>query len=63
MKKIKTRLLNAFYNLKKNNDGMGVIELVLIILVIVGLIIIFRDQITSIINIVFSKVTDQINEF
>lgn len=46
---------------KKNNQGMGVIEIVLIILVLVGLVLIFRTQVTNIINIVFSKVTSQIN--
>ncbi len=50
-------------NIHTNNKGMGVIEIVLIILVLVGLVIIFRNQITAIITNVFSKVTKEINGF
>lgn len=50
-------------NINSNNKGMGVIEIVLIILVLVGLVIIFRNQITAIITNVFSKVTKEINGF
>lgn len=50
-------------NIRTNNKGMGVIEIVLIILVLVGLVIIFRNQITAIITNIFSKVTKEINGF
>lgn len=46
-----------------NNKGMGVIEIVLIILVLVGLVIIFREQVTNIIYAIFSRVTSEINQF
>lgn len=55
--------LTKFNNFQNDNKGMGVIEIVLIILVLIGLIVIFKSQITSIINTVFSKVTTQINRF
>lgn len=69
-----TKLRNKFTMVKENiktqirllnsdNRGMGVIEIVLIILVLVGLVILFRDQITGIINSIFSKVTTEINNF
>lgn len=60
---IKLYFLTHMYRFKDNNKGMGVIEIVLIILVLVGLVVIFRNQITTIINSVFSKVTRQINNF
>lgn len=55
--------LGCLKNINSNNKGMGVIEIVLIILVLVGLVIIFRNQITAIITNVFSKVTKAINGF
>ncbi len=53
-------VLTKLYKLD-DNKGMGVVEVILIILVIVGLIVIFRTNIISIINSVFSKITSQVN--
>ncbi len=44
-----------------NNSGMGVVEIILIILVLVGLVVIFKSQITNIVNSVFSKITSKVN--
>lgn len=60
---VRLRLWSFFKTVNTNNKGMGVIEIVLIILVLVGLVIIFRNQITAIITNVFSKVTKEINGF
>ena len=57
------RFFSCLKDINANNKGMGVIEIVLIILVLVGLVIIFRNQITAIITNVFSKVTKEINGF
>lgn len=57
------RLSGFLKDVNTNNKGMGVIEIVLIILVLVGLVIIFRNQITAIITNVFSKVAKEINGF
>ncbi len=43
-------------------DGMGVVEVVLIIIVLVGLVILFKDKITSIVNTILSKMTTQIKQ-
>lgn len=59
----KLRLLTHYYEFQDNNKGMGVIEIVLIILVLVSLVIIFRTQITNIINTVFNKVNNSIRNF
>ncbi len=40
-------------------DGMGTVEIILIIVVLVGLVIIFKSQITQIINTLFQKITSQ----
>ena len=52
-----------FLNVWKNNKGMGVVEIVLIIAVLVGLAIIFKSQITAIANNLFSKLVTQVNSF
>ena len=43
-------------------DGMGVVEVVLIIIVLVGLVILFKNQITGIVNGLLSKMSSQINQ-
>lgn len=42
---------------KLNNKGMGTIEIILIIVVLVGLVIIFKSQIQGLIETVFAKIT------
>lgn len=43
----------------KEEDGMGTVEVILIIVVLVGLVIIFKSQITTIIRSLFDKITSQ----
>lgn len=47
----------------EDNRGMGVVEVILIIVVLVGLAVIFKTKITSIVNTLFSKLTSKINTF
>lgn len=55
---IKKRIA-AFF---KEEDGMGVVEVVLIIIVLVGLVVLFKDKITAIVNTILSKMTTQIKQ-
>lgn len=50
--------LKAFLS---EEDGMGTVEVILIIVVLVGLVLIFKDKITTIVNSMFSKITTQTN--
>lgn len=54
MKKGKT-----FRDFLREEDGMGTVEIILIIVVLVGLVLIFKEQITAIVNSIFSKITAQ----
>ena len=47
----------------KKYSGIGSIEMILILLVLVSIIVIFRSQITNIVNSVFEKIREQINDF
>ena len=59
--KIKGNIITS--NLAEDNRGMGVIEVILIIVVLVGLVMIFRTQITTIVNNVFVKLASKISTF
>lgn len=53
--------LKTFKNFLVEEEGMGTVEIILIIAVLVGLVIIFKEQITKIVESVFSKITDRTN--
>jgi len=41
----------------QDNRGVGVIEIVLILVVLIGLVLIFKDQITAIVNNAFQSIS------
>lgn len=41
----------------KDESGMGVVEVILIIVVLIGLVIIFQTQIEKIVNNIFKTIT------
>lgn len=43
-------------------DGVGVIEVVLILVVLIGLVIIFKTQITALLNNIFKEINKQSKE-
>ena len=49
-------------NFITDNDGIGVIEVVLILVVLIGLVIIFKSQITELLNNIFSEISKQSKE-
>lgn len=53
------RNLKTWKQLLREEDGMGTVEIILIIVVLVGLVLIFKEQITAIVNSIFSKITSQ----
>ena len=46
----------------KQDDGIGVIEVVLILVVLIGLVIIFKKQITTLLNNDFKEINSQSKE-
>ena len=61
--KIWEKIMNNRFSLIGNNQGMGVIEVILIILVLVGLAFTFKGKVSSILNTVFSKTNNKVNSF
>ncbi|NLO08751.1 MAG: hypothetical protein GX129_02625 [Clostridiales bacterium] len=47
--------------MKSEVDGIGVVEIILILLVLILLVVLFREQITNIINSVFETINDQVD--
>ena len=45
--------------LLKNEQGIGVVEVILILVVLIGLVIIFKSQLTSLVNTIFEKITSE----
>lgn len=43
----------------EDQRGMGVVEVILIIVVLIGLVIIFKNQITGVVNDIFEKIISQ----
>ena len=46
-----------------DESGMGVIEVVLIILVLVGLALVFKNQISGVANSIYTSIKTQIQAF
>ena len=43
----------------KEEDGVGVVEVILILVVLIGLVIIFKSQLTSLVQTIFSKIVSE----
>ena len=47
--------------LKEDEAGIGVVEVILILLVLVGLVLIFKEQIVSLARSIFSNISSQVD--
>lgn len=56
--KIKQKVCYSIQVLQ-DNSGMSVIELLLILVVIIALILIFKNQLTDLVNTIFEKITSE----
>lgn len=53
---------NEISEFLKQEDGVGVIEVVLILVVLIGLVIIFKGQITQLLQNIFKEIHSQSKE-
>lgn len=51
----------GFKELIIEDEGMGTVEVILIIVVLVGLVVVFKKQITNIVNSLFDKISKQVD--
>lgn len=54
--------VKGFRDFLREEDGMGTVEVILIIVVLVGLVVLFKNQITAIVQTLFSKITSQVDK-
>ena len=55
--RIKDRLTDA----GSDDRGIGVVEVILILVVLIGLVVIFKDQLTTIVNGIFTRIAQDAN--
>lgn len=58
---MKKNRLKGWKDFLREEEGMGTVEIILIIVVLIGLVIIFKKQITQVVNDIFEKITKQTN--
>ena len=52
-------MLKTWKDFWVEEDGMGTVEIILIIVVLIGLVIVFKNQINQVVQSIFSKITTQ----
>ena len=51
--------IRYMWNVLKEERGIGVVEIILILVVLIGLVIIFKSQLTSLVQSIFEKITSE----
>lgn len=51
------KVISCINKVVKTEDAVGTIELILILAVIIGLVLIFKKQLTQLVNDLFAKIT------
>ena len=66
---MKKRFMRVGKNLKGkmklmagNNSGVGIIEVILILVILIAIVLIFKNQITGIINDAFTAISNDSND-
>ena len=54
---IKARLRMADF--LQNNDGIGTVEMILILVVLIGLVLIFKEKLTSLVKDIFKTISSK----
>ena len=54
-------MLKTWKNFWVEEDGMGTVEIILIIVVLISLVIIFKTQLTQLVESIFEKIVKQAN--
>ena len=51
--------MRGFREFLLEEDGIGVVEIILILVVLIGLVLIFKKQLTNLVNDIFDTITDK----
>ena len=61
-KSVMKNIKNVWERMKqtiRNQDGMSVVELILVLVVIIGLVLIFKTQLTNLVETIFAKIINE----
>jgi len=47
----------------QEDEGIGTVEMILILVVLIALVVIFREQVTAIVEGIFTNINEAVNEF
>lgn len=61
VRKIVSKIKCIIGEFNGNNEGIAVVEVILILVVLIGLVVIFRNQLTTIINSIFERIVTDSN--
>jgi Flp pilus assembly pilin Flp len=53
--------MNTIKRFIQEEDGVGVVEVILILVVLIGLVAIFKEQLKTLVNSIFSRITSGAN--
>ncbi len=59
LEKIEDTIYLRIYQGLSNTDGIGVVEVILILVVLIGLVLIFKSQLTELVNSIFETIIDE----
>ena len=59
---MKRENLKGLRQLWTEEDGMGTVEVILIIVVLVGLVLVFRKQLTTLVNNLFTATLEELEQ-
>lgn len=54
-------MLKTWKDFWKEEDGMGTVEIILIIVVLISLVMVFKTQLTNLVGSIFEKIVRQAN--
>lgn len=57
--KVRNSVKNAVSRFFREEDGIGTVEMILILVVLIGLVIIFKSELTKLVNTIFSQITNK----
>lgn len=55
-------MLKTWKDFLREEDGMGTVEVILIIVVLISLVMIFKEQLTKLVESIFEKIVKQANK-
>ena len=58
MREICRRIKTNMYEIKGSNEGVAAIEVILILVVLIGLVVIFKSQAVSLVTKIWNAITD-----